>query len=206
MSASAKTSLSSLSKQANSRKSMSKETKMSNDDWSIPTTVPSSAETKSKTHTSLSKETNHSKDESIGPTEPSPVEEKLKQVKPKKVKQLDTFEFTTPPAMVVNEPSSIGIEETVKLDAPIKKYEKQTNTVNLSVVFRVKKRVSKINFAPDTQDNEDVDDEEDEAKRAKMLLRSRRQSRGGGPEIRLEVEAAACVYFITPSTAFSLDF
>ena len=66
--------------------------------------------------------------------------------------------------------------------------------------------MSKINFAPDTQDNEDVDDEEDEAKRAKMLLRSRRQSRGGGPEIRLEVEAAACVYFITPLTAFNVDF
>ena len=39
-------------------------------------------------------------------------------------------------------------------------------------------------------DNEDVSDGEDEEKRAKMLLRTRRQSRGGGPEIRLEVKSA----------------
>ena len=66
----------------------------------------------------------------------------------------------------------------------------------------VKKR-SKTNFAADTKDNElskplcksveklRILDEEDEEDRAKKLLRSRRQSRGGGAEIRLEVKSAA---------------
>ena len=48
-----------------------------------------------------------------------------------------------------------------------------------------------MTFAADVVDNENVSDADDEAQRAKMLLRSRRQSRGGGPEIRLEVKTAA---------------
>ena len=109
MSASAKTSLTSMPKQAS--KSPSKETKLSSNESPNPTKAPFTMETKP----SLSRQSNKSKDDPSSPvTVSSPVETKPKE-KTKKVKKLETFEFSTPPAMVVNEPS---MEESVKLEAP----------------------------------------------------------------------------------------
>merc|ERR1712128_45985 len=101
--------------------------------------------------------------------------EKTKAVvkKPKVIKPLETPPQTAPapppPKMVINEPSVIVVPLPTK---------------------PAKKARSKINFTPETNDNEDnvLNDEEEEAHRAKMLLRSRRQSRSGGGEIKMEVK------------------